>query len=100
MKIPFQLQQKLYGKISNQNKVTAQKDLLKISKSGDISTIQKVETIFHELEEHPKTGTGKPEQLRYELSGFWSRLNRKDRIIYEIDEGKNVVTVLSVLGYY
>ncbi len=89
------------GRYQIKIKVTAQKDLLKISKSGDISTIQKVETIFHELEEHPKTGTGKPEQLRYELSGFWSRrLNHKDRIIYEIDEGKNVVTVLSVLGHY
>lgn len=89
------------GRYQIKIKVTAQKDLLKISKSGDISTIQKVETIFHELEEHPKTGTGKPEQLRYELSGFWSRpLNRKDRIIYEIDEGKNVVTVLSVRGHY
>lgn len=89
------------GRYQIKIKVTAQKDLLKISKSGDISAIQKVETIFRELEEHPKTGTGKPEQLRYDLSGFWSRrLNRKDRIIYEIDEDEAVVTVLSVLGHY
>jgi len=89
------------GRYQIKIKVTAQKDLLKISKSGDISTIQKVETIFHELEEHPKTGAGKPEQLRHDLTGFWSRrLNRKDRIIYEIDEDEAVVTVLSVLGHY
>ncbi|MBE0639015.1 MAG: Txe/YoeB family addiction module toxin [Bacteroidales bacterium] len=89
------------GRYQIKIKETAQKDLLEISTSGDLSTIQKVETIFHELEEYPKTGTGKPELLRYELSGFWSRrLNRKDRIIYEIDENEAVVTVLSVLGHY
>jgi toxin YoeB len=63
--------------------------------------LEKLFSILKELEEHPKTGTGKPEQLRYDLSGFWSRrLNRKDRIIYEIDEDGAVVTVLSVLGHY
>ncbi|MCP4696436.1 MAG: type II toxin-antitoxin system YoeB family toxin [Gammaproteobacteria bacterium] len=31
----------------------------------------------------PSAGAGKPEALRHNLSGFWSRrLNQKDRVIY------------------
>jgi len=35
----------------------------------------------------PSKGTGKPEPLRHNLSGFWSRrISQKDRIIYKFDE--------------
>lgn len=61
----------------------------------------KLKKILDELETHPETGAGKPEKLRHELSGFWSRrLNKKDRIIYEINEEEAIVTVLSALGHY
>ncbi|OFY53015.1 MAG: Txe/YoeB family addiction module toxin [Bacteroidetes bacterium GWF2_49_14] len=36
---------------------------------------------------NPAEGLGKPEQLKYELSGFWSRrLSQYDRVIYRFDE--------------
>ena len=54
-------------------KPKAESDLLKIEKSGDKSTIKKVETIVLELANHPYTGSGQPEQLKYNLSGYWSR---------------------------
>ena len=89
------------GRYQIEIKETARKDLLKIFKSGDISSIRRVEKVFHELEDHPETGTGKPEQLRYDLTGYWSRrINKKDRIIYEINEDERIVTVLSALGHY
>jgi toxin YoeB len=73
------------GRYQLEVKLTAQKDLQKIYKSGDSVTISRVEQIFAELETHPETGAGKPEKLRHELSGFWSRrLNKKDRIISEL----------------
>ena len=32
-------------------------------------------------------GTGKPEQLKHNLSGFWSRrISQKDRLIYKFDD--------------
>jgi toxin YoeB len=35
----------------------------------------------------PAVGTGKPEPLRYELSGLWSRrLSQKDRLVYKFDD--------------
>lgn len=89
------------GRYRLEVKQTAQKDLQHILKSGDKSDIKRVEEIFIELENHPATGKGKPEQLRFELSGYWSRrLNKKDRIIYEINEEEAIVTVLSALGHY
>ncbi|MCA6422737.1 MAG: Txe/YoeB family addiction module toxin [Flavobacterium sp.] len=39
--------------------------------------------ILIELENTPFEGIGKPEALKYELTGFWSRrINQKDRIVY------------------
>jgi toxin YoeB len=81
--------------------IQADKDIKKILKSAKRSEIDKLKTIIDELENHPATGTGKPEQLRFELSGYWSRrLNKKDQIIYEINEDEAIVTVLSALGHY
>mgnify|MGYP001045991543 CR=1 FL=1 len=35
----------------------------------------------------PTTGLGKPEPLRHNLSGFWSRrISQKDRLIYKFDD--------------
>ncbi|MCX6271572.1 MAG: Txe/YoeB family addiction module toxin, partial [Bacteroidetes bacterium] len=36
--------------------------------------------------ENPDKGYGKPEQLKYEMSGFWCRrLSQYDRLIYKFD---------------
>jgi toxin YoeB len=80
----------------------ARKDFKKIYKSGNSSMISNLEKIIKELALHPKTGIGNPEQLKYGLSGFWSRrLNKKDRIIYEIIEKPDkMVVVISGLGHY
>jgi len=45
---------------------------------------------------------GRPEKLKHNLSGYWSRrINQKDRIIYEIiEEPTKLVVVISALGHY
>ena len=74
----------------------------KIYKSGEKASIKKIEKIILELQEHPTIGTGNPEQLKNNLSGFWSRrINKKDRLIYQIiEEPENLVVVVSALGHY
>ncbi len=70
-------------------------------KSGDKASIKKIEKILIELTQTPYTGVGKPEQLKYELSGFWSRkVNQKDRLIYKVDEDSVTVFVISAWGHY
>jgi len=75
--------------------------LADIKKSGSQRDIKRVEKIFKELQKHPYTGIGSPEALKYELSGCWSRqINKKDRIIYMVDEIEKIVFILSAKGHY
>jgi len=63
----------------------AQKDLQKHYKPGNKSVIKKIEKILFQLAETPFSGEGKPEQLKHDYQGYWSRrLNQKDRIIYRV----------------
>lgn len=80
----------------------AQSHIQKILQSGDRSSLKKLQKILIELETSPTSGTGNPEPLKYGLSGLWSRrLNKKDRLIYEIiEEPEGLVVVISALGHY
>jgi toxin YoeB len=70
-------------------------------KSGDKAVLAKIDQLLNELLLHPSTGTGQPEKLKHELSGKFSRrINRKHRLIYEIDELSRTVTVLSAKAHY
>ena len=49
--------------------------------------------------EDPTIGLGKPEPLKHNLSGLWSRrISRKDRLIYKFDQ--NYVYVFAIGGHY
>jgi toxin YoeB len=74
----------------------------KLQKSGDVASLKKLKQILEELESNPKIGVGNPEPLKHELSGFWSRrLNKKDRLIYQIiEEPEKFVVIISALGHY
>ncbi len=80
----------------------AQTHIQDIVKSGDKSSIKKLKQILTDLEINPMEGVGNPEQLKHNLSGYWSRrINKKDRIIYEIiEEPSGLVVVISALGHY
>jgi toxin YoeB len=57
--------------------------------------------IISEWYEHPETGVGKPEQLKFDYAGYWSRrINKKDRMIYRIDKDTVTVNIVSALGHY
>jgi len=51
------------------------------------------------LRSDPATGLGKPEQLKHNLSGFWSkRISQKDRLIYTFDE--RYIYIFAIGGHY
>lgn len=51
------------------------------------------------LRDDPAAGTGKPEPLRHNLTGFWSRrLSQKDRVIYKFDE--QYIYIFAIGGHY
>jgi toxin YoeB len=77
----------------------AKKDLKFWKKSGNKQIQKKIKELLIDIEEHPFTGIGQPEALRYNLSGFWSRrINQEHRIIYQMRDG--VVEVTSLRGHY
>jgi toxin YoeB len=89
------------GKYKIEVKPIAEKHLKEHLKSGDKASIKKIEKIFLELSENPLEGIGNPEQLKYELSGFWSRkINTKDRLIYYVEDMTVIVYVISAKGHY
>ncbi len=54
----------------------------------DKSTLRKINTLITECQRRPFAGIGKPEPLKGELSGFWSRrIDREHRLIYRVREG-------------
>lgn len=51
------------------------------------------------LRDDPKTGIGKPEPLKHNLSGLWSRrLSQRDRIIYKFDS--DYIYIFAIGGHY
>ena len=47
------------------------------------------------------TGTGKPERLKGELQGYWSRrITKADRMVYRIDGDEVQVGIVSMKGHY
>ena len=76
-------------------------DIKKHKKSGDKSTLKKIEKLLNELMEHPMTGSGQPEMLKHNLQGLYSRrINKKHRLVYSIKEEIITVYVLSAYSHY
>ena len=75
-------------------------DILRLQRS-EPAAYKKVAKFIEELREHPKTGTGHPEQLKGDRAGQWSRtITKKHRLIYEILEKEVRVDILSSYGHY
>jgi len=78
----------------------AESDLAKLKKSESAS-YKKVVKLLAELQEHPTTGTGKPERLKHYTEPTWSRrISDKHRLIYRVYDEIVVVLVVSAYGHY
>ena len=81
-------------------KEQATHDLVALAKS-EPKAFAMAQSMIVELREHPRTGTGHPEQLSGDRSGQWSRrITKKHRLIYEIHDMEVVVLVVSAYGHY
>lgn len=81
----------------------AVKDLEFWKKSGNKSVQKKINELISDILKHPFEGIGKPEALKHQLSGKWSRrINSEHRLIYEIrlDGSIAILGILSLKGHY
>lgn len=77
----------------------ARKDVEFWKKSGDKSVQKKISELLAATQISPFEGIGKPEQLKHEWSGYWSRrINKEHRLIYRVADA--VIIVHSLLGHY
>jgi toxin YoeB len=77
----------------------ALKDLQFWKKSGNTAIQTKIQKLLSSIQESPYTGIGKPEALKYDLAGTWSRhINNEHRIVYSVHENK--IQVHSLRGHY
>jgi toxin YoeB len=77
----------------------AKEDLLFWRKSGNKAIQKKITSILNSILETPFEGIGKPEPLKYDLSGKWSRrINQEHRLIYDVTEIR--IKIYSLRGHY
>lgn len=65
----------------------------------DRKTAKKIASLLADIERNGNEGLGKPESLKGNLSGYWSRrISEKDRLIYRFDE--TTIYIAACKGHY
>jgi len=65
----------------------------------DKQLVKKINQLIKDISRNPFDGLGKPEPLKHELSGFWSRrITDEHRLVYEVYE--NAVGIVSCRFHY
>jgi toxin YoeB len=53
--------------------------------SADGRMIRKINALLKDISRHPTSGLGKPEALKHDLAGFWSRrIDQEHRLVYRV----------------
>ena len=65
----------------------------------DKKTLKKINILIKDIQRNSFSGLGKPEALKENLTGLWSRrIDDVNRIVYTIDNG--VLKIISCKGHY
>ena len=65
----------------------------------DRKTIKRINKLILDAQRNPYEGLGKPEQLKENLAGFWSRrIDETHRLVYAVDQGQ--LTIISCRYHY
>ena len=65
----------------------------------DKKTLKRINKLINDVKRSPFEGIGKPELLKENLSGFWSRrIDDTNRLVYAVDEP--AITIISCRYHY
>jgi len=65
----------------------------------DRKTLKRINKLIKDTQRTPFEGIGKPEPLKENLSGFWSRrIDEQDRLVYAVDDEQ--ITIISCRYHY
>ncbi|HEX4044239.1 MAG TPA: Txe/YoeB family addiction module toxin [Gammaproteobacteria bacterium] len=55
---------------------------------NNLKIIKRINLLIEDIKKHPFSGIGKPEPLKFERAGYWSRrINQEHRLVYKVDNG-------------
>ena len=78
----------------------AQQDITFWKRSGDSKAMACISSLIQSIETDPYTGIGKPEALKYELAGLWSRrITKEHRVVYRV-LNDNIIEIVSLRFHY
>ena len=67
--------------------------------SQDKKILKRINQLIRDTERNPFHGIGKPEPLKGDLSGFWSRrIDDTNRLVYRVND--DLLEILSCKGHY
>jgi len=67
--------------------------------SEDKKILKKINELIKDIQRTPYEGLGKPEPLKYDLAGLWSRrIDREHRLVYQVNE--NDILIFSCRYHY
>lgn len=67
----------------------------------DRAALKRLNALIENAMRTPFEGIGKPEPLKFNLAGYWSRrIDAEHRLIYTIDEVSNTLTILQCRYHY
>jgi len=70
-----------------------------LEKSGNSKVLKRIRQLIESIQKTPFEGIGKPEALKFDLAGKWSRrINKAHRIIYTITD--SIIYANSLKGHY
>lgn len=65
----------------------------------DRQLVSRIRKLLKDMLRNPEEGIGKPERLKFQLSGCWSRrINDEHRLVYKVE--KDVIIVISCRYHY
>lgn len=66
---------------------------------NDKAVLRRINTLIRDIQRDPFNGIGKPEPLKFDFSGYWSRrIDHEHRIVYKVSDDNIVIAQLR--GHY
>lgn len=79
----------------------AKKDFNYWKQTGNKRIVKRIHDLLADIVEHPFTGIGKPEPLKGNFQGLWSRrITDEHRLVYSVSNGMIYIYVISMSFHY
>lgn len=68
-------------------------------KKRDVKKVERIKKLLENIQDTPHAGLGKPEPLKFNLSGWWSRrIDSQNRLVYRVIDNK--IEILACRHHY